>query len=124
MNFGIHNDVSRKKFNIKKKSNIHMHTYTGLHRLLSGKDAFKAIQKTKIMAPDPITSWQIDGETVETVADFILGAPKSLQIVTEAMKLKHSCSLEVEKAMATHCSTLAWKIPRTEEPAACSPWGC
>ena len=46
------------------------------------------IQKTKIMASGPITSWQIDGETVETASDFILGAPKSLQIVTAAMKLK------------------------------------
>ena len=46
------------------------------------------VQKTKIMASGPITSWQIDGETVETVSDFILGAPKSLQIVTAAMKLK------------------------------------
>ena len=46
------------------------------------------IQKTKIMASGPITSWQIDGETVETVADFILGAPKSLQMVIAAMKLK------------------------------------
>ena len=44
------------------------------------------IQKTKIMASDPITSWEIDGETVETVADFIWGAPKSLQMVTAAMK--------------------------------------
>ena len=44
------------------------------------------IQKTKIMATGPITSWQIDGETVETVADFILGAPKSLQMVIAAMK--------------------------------------
>ena len=44
------------------------------------------IQKTKIIASGPITSWQIDGETVETVADFILGAPKSLQMVTAAMK--------------------------------------
>ena len=52
------------------------------------------IQKTKIMASGPITSWQIDGETVETVADFILGAPKSLQLVTAAMKLKDTCSLE------------------------------
>ena len=52
------------------------------------------IQKTKIMASGPITSWQIDGETVETVSDFIFGAPKSLQIVTEAMKLKGACSLE------------------------------
>ena len=52
------------------------------------------IQKTKIMASGPITSWEIDGETVETVADFILGAPKSLQTVTAAMKLKDACSLE------------------------------
>ena len=52
------------------------------------------IQKTKIMASSPITSWQIDGETVETVTDFILGAPKSLQMVTAAMKLKDTCSLE------------------------------
>ena len=52
------------------------------------------IQKTKIMASGPITSWQIDEETVETVADFIWGAPKSLQMVIAAMKLKDSCSLE------------------------------
>ena len=52
------------------------------------------IQKTKIMASGPITSWQIDGETMETVTDFILGAPKSLQTVTAAMKLKDPCSLE------------------------------
>ena len=52
------------------------------------------IQKTKIMAFGPITSWQIDGETMETVTVFILGAPKSLQIVTAAMKLKEACSLE------------------------------
>ena len=52
------------------------------------------IQKTKIMASGSITSWQIDGETMETVRDFILGAPKSLQMVTVAMKLKDSCSLE------------------------------
>ena len=52
------------------------------------------IQKTKIMASGPITSWQIDGETVETVRDLILGAPKSLQMVTEAIKLKDSFSLE------------------------------
>ena len=51
-------------------------------------------QKTKIMASSPITSWQIDGETVETVADFILGAPKSLQMVIAAMKLKDAYSLE------------------------------
>ena len=52
------------------------------------------IQKTKTMASGPITSWQIDGETVERMTDFILGAPKSLQMVTEAMKLKDACSLE------------------------------
>ena len=52
------------------------------------------IQKTKIMASGPITSWQIDGETVETVADFIFGAPKSLQMVIAAMKLKDAYSLE------------------------------
>ena len=52
------------------------------------------IQKKKIMASGPVTSWKIDGETVETVSDFILGAPKSLQMVTAAMKLKDSCSLE------------------------------
>ena len=52
------------------------------------------IQKTKIMATGPITSWQTDGKTVETVADFILGAPKSLQMVTVAMKLKEAYSLE------------------------------
>ena len=53
------------------------------------------IQKTKIMASGPITSWEIDGETVETVSDFIFGGtPKSLQIVIAAMKLKDSYSLE------------------------------
>ena len=52
------------------------------------------IQKTKIMASNPITSWEIDGETVETVSDFILGAPKSLQMVTAAMKLNDAYSLE------------------------------
>ena len=52
------------------------------------------IQKTKIMASSPITLWQIGGETVATVRAFILGAPKSLQMVTAAMKLKDACSLE------------------------------
>ena len=52
------------------------------------------IQKMKIMASGHITSWEIDGETVETVSDFIFWAPKSLQMVTAAMKLKDSCSLE------------------------------
>ena len=62
------------------------------------KDGLKLnIQKTKIMASGPITSWRIDGETVETMTDFILGGggtPKSLQMVTAAMKLKEACSLE------------------------------
>ena len=52
------------------------------------------IQKTKTMASGPITSWQIDGKAMETVTDFILGGPKSLQMVTAAMKLKDSSSLE------------------------------
>ena len=52
------------------------------------------IQKTKIMASGPITSWQIDGERVETVSDFILGAPKALQMVSAAIKLKDAYSLE------------------------------
>ena len=52
------------------------------------------IQKTKIMASSPITLWEIDGETMETVTDFTFGAPKSLKMVTAAMKLKDACSLE------------------------------
>ena len=55
------------------------------------------IQKTKIKTSSPITSWQIDGETMETVTDFILGAPKSLKMVTAAMKLKDICSLEEKR---------------------------
>ena len=58
------------------------------------------IQKTKIMASGPITSRPIDGETVKTVTNFILGAPKSLQMVAAAMKLKDACSLE-EKLLPT-----------------------
>ena len=70
-----------------------------LKSLLKVKESEKVglkldIQKTKIMASSPITSWEIDGETVETVADFFWGAPKSLQMVTAAMKLKGTCSLE------------------------------
>ena len=61
----------------------------------SEKVGFKIhIQKTKIMASGPITSWEIDGETVETVSDLFWGAPKSLQMVTSAMKLKGAYSLE------------------------------
>ena len=52
------------------------------------------IQRTKIMASGPITSWQIDGETMETVTDFIFLGPKSLQMVIAAMKLKDACSLK------------------------------
>ena len=52
------------------------------------------IQKTMAMASSPITSWHIDGETMETVRDFIFGAPESLQMVTAAMKLEEACSLE------------------------------
>ena len=52
------------------------------------------IQKTKIMASGPISSWEVDGKTVETVSDFILGPPKSLNMMTEAMKLKDTYSLE------------------------------
>ena len=55
------------------------------------------IQKNKIMASGPITSWEIDGETVEIVSDFILGAPKSLQMVTAAMKLKDTYSLSYDQ---------------------------
>ena len=61
----------------------------------SGKVGLKLnIQKTKIMASGPITSWEIDGETVETVSDFIFWAPKSLQMVPAAIKLKDTYSLE------------------------------
>ena len=59
-----------------------------------------SIQKTKIMASDPITSWQIGGETMETVADFILGGSKITADMTAAMKLKDACSLE-EKLLPT-----------------------
>ena len=63
----------------------------------SEKVGFKLnIQKTKIMASGPSTSWEIDGETVETVSDLFWGAPKSLQMVTAAMKLKDDYSLEVK----------------------------
>ena len=61
----------------------------------SEKDGLKLnIQKTKIMASGPITLWQIDGETVDTMSDLFFFAPKSLQMVTVAMKLKDACSLE------------------------------
>ena len=66
-----------KKFNIQKTECLQLN-----------------VQKTKIMASGPITSWEIDEETVETVSDFFEGAPKSLQMVTAAMKLKDAYSLE------------------------------
>ena len=63
----------------------------------SGKVGLKLnIQKTNILASDSITSWKIDGETLETMTDLFWGAPKSLQMVTAAMKLKDACSLEVK----------------------------
>ena len=67
--------------------------------LMKVKESEKAglnlnIQETKIMASSPITSWQIDGDTVETMTDLFSWAPKSLQMVTAAMKLKDTCSLE------------------------------
>ena len=73
------------------------------------------IQKTKIMASGPITSWQIDGETLETVADFISGAPKSLQMVIAAMKLKDACSMEeklckLESILESRDITLPTKV--------------
>ena len=71
------------------------------------------IQKMKIMTSGPITSWQIDGETVKSMSDFIFWAPKLLQMVSEAMKLKDAYSLE--KEMVTHSNTLAWKISWMEE---------
>ena len=73
------------------------------------------IQKTKIMASSPITSWQIDGETVETVTDFFFageGAPKSLLMVTAAMKLKEACSLEekLDSILKSRGITLPTKV--------------
>ena len=66
----------------------------GLEKILEKVGLKLNIQKMKIMASGPITSWQIAGETVETVRDFILGALKSLLMVTAAMKLKDACSME------------------------------
>ena len=69
----------------------------------SEKVGFKLnIQKTKIVASGPITSWQIDGVAVETVTDFIFWAPISLQMVTAAMKLKHACSLDSKEMQSVY----------------------
>ena len=85
------------------------------------------IQKTKIMASSPITPWEIDGETVETVLDFILGGSKITASLV-AQRLKHLPPMRetqvrslgredpLEKEMAIHSSTIAWKIPWTEKP--------
>ena len=72
------------------------------------------IQKTKIMASGPVTSWQIDRETMETVTDFILGGSKSLQMVTAAMKLKDACSLE-EKLWPTSTAYLKAETLRCQQ---------
>ena len=74
------------------------------------------IQKTRIMAPGPIISWQIDGETVETVSDFIWGGSKITADGDCSHEIKR-CLLLGRKVMATHSSTLAWKIPWVEEPS-------
>ena len=74
------------------------------------------IQKTKIMATGPITLWQIDGETMETVRDFILGGSKITEDGDCSNEIKRHLLLDMEKAMAPHSSTLAWKIPGTVEP--------
>ena len=81
------------------------------------------IQKTKITASSPITSWEIDGKTMETVTDLFSWAPKSLQMVTAAMNLKGACFLEAEKAMAPHSSTLTWKTLWMEEPGSLQSMG-
>ena len=82
-----------------EKASVHRQEQYTWESGKSGRARFKVqihfnIQKTKIMASGPITSWQIDGETMETMTDLFLGAPKSLQMVTAAMKLKDACSLE------------------------------
>ena len=104
-------DEAQAEFKIARR-NINNLRYAGDTTLMADREELKSflikvkeksekvglklnIQKTKIMASGPITSWEIDGETVETVADFILGgSKKSLQMVTAAMKLKDICSLE------------------------------
>ena len=89
------------------------------------------IQKTKIMASGPINSWQTDEETMETVTDFIFGAPKSLQTVTAAMKLKDVCSLEkrvmtnLESILESRDITLPTKVKAMVFPVVtygCESW--
>ena len=85
------------------------------------------IQKTKIMASGPITSWETDGETVEIVADLILGGSKITAVKKSEREVSQSCPTlsdfpftfhfhALEKEMATHSSVLAWRIPGTVEP--------
>ena len=74
------------------------------------------IQKTKIMASGPITSWQTDGETVETMSDFTFLGSKITADGDCSHEIKRQLLLGMEKATAPHSSTLAWKIPWTEEP--------
>ena len=74
------------------------------------------IQKTRIMASGPITSWQIDGETMETVRDFIFWGSKITADGDCSHEIKRHLLLEMEKAMAAHSSVLAWRIPGTGEP--------
>ena len=75
-----------------------------------------SIQKTKIMASDPITSWHIDGKTMEPVRAFIFLRSKILEDGNCSREIKRLLLLGMENAMATHSSTLAWKIPWMEEP--------
>ena len=75
-----------------------------------------SIQKTKIMASSPITSWQTDGETMEKVTDIILWGSKITADGDCSHEIKRRLLLGMEKAMAHHSSTLAWKIPWMEEP--------
>ena len=74
------------------------------------------IQKMKIMASGPITSWEIDGETVETVSDFIFWGSRITADGDCSHEIKRCLVLGMEKAMAPHSITLAWKIPWMEEP--------
>ena len=82
------------------------------------------IQKTKIMASGPITSWEIDGETVETVSDLICLGSKITADGDCSHEIKRHLLLGTEKEMAPHSSTLAWKIHGRRSLVGCSPWGC
>ena len=91
------------------------------------------VQKTNVMASGPITSWQIDGETMETVTDLILGGSKITadgdcsheikRCLLLGRKVMTNLDSILEKAMAPHSSTLAWKIPWMEEPGGLQSWG-